>query len=128
MEKLRYKQRFENFQKSYLLLESSLAIEKPSIIEKGGCIQFFEITFELSWKLMKDFLEYNGYQIRSPRDAIKQAFSFGLINHGDVWIDALMDRNLTVHTYEESVANDVFQKIKTIYFPLLKDLYTYFRE
>ncbi|MDD3324328.1 MAG: nucleotidyltransferase substrate binding protein [Sulfurospirillaceae bacterium] len=53
-EDIRYKQRFENFEKSFLLFKNALDIETPSIVEKAGVIQFFETTFELAWKLMKE--------------------------------------------------------------------------
>ena len=125
---IRYKQRFENFEKSFLLLKHALDIETPSIVEKAGVIQFFETTFELSWKLMKDYLEYVGYDINSPREALKKSFSMELINDGDTWLQALIDRNLTVHTYDEATANEVYQTIKTHYFSLLSDFYTLMKE
>lgn len=78
----RYLQRFENFEKSFKLLEQALAIKTPTIIEKAGAIQFFESSFELSWKLMKDYLDFSGYRVNSPRDAIKQAFLMDLISNG----------------------------------------------
>ncbi|MBA5249322.1 MAG: nucleotidyltransferase [Gammaproteobacteria bacterium] len=124
---IRYVQRFENFEKSFKLLEQALAIKTPTIIEKAGAIQFFESSFELSWKLMKDYLDFSGYRVNSPRDAIKQAFSMGLISEGSLWLDALNDRNLTVHTYDEAMANEVFQKIKVDYYALLLLLYMAFK-
>ncbi|MFL0194473.1 HI0074 family nucleotidyltransferase substrate-binding subunit [Clostridium sp. WILCCON 0269] len=60
-------------------------------------MQFFEIAFELSWKLMKDYLEAQELYTKSPRETIKQAYQIGLIDDGHVWIDALADRNLTIH-------------------------------
>lgn len=128
MPDVRYIQRFENFEKSFLLLKSALDIETPSIVEKGGVIQFFETTFELAWKLMKDYLEHQGHTVNSPREAIKLAFSTTLIQEGTSWLNALMDRNLTVHTYDETMANKVYDKIKEDYFLLLKALYDTFRE
>ena len=110
------------------MLKEALAIKTPSIVEKAGGIQFFEIAFELSWKLMKDYLEFLGYEVNSPRMAIKQSFSINLLEEGGVWLDALMDRNLTVHTYDENIANDVYQKIKNDYFLLLQALHNKFRE
>ena len=83
MDDIRYIQRFENFEKSYLLLKSSLSIQNPSIVEKAGIIQFFETSFELSWKLMKDYEIYLGYEVKSPREAIKVAFSIDLIIDGE---------------------------------------------
>jgi len=86
-------------------------------IERVG--QFFERAFELGWKVLKDYLEGEGFSVASPRDAIKQAFQSGLLADDHVWIEALKDRNLTVHTYEEKIAAAVEQKIRKAYFPAL---------
>ena len=128
MQDIRYMQRFENYEKSFLLLKESLFIKSPSLLERAGIIQFFETSFELAWKLMKDYLEYMGYDIRSPRDSIKTGFQVNIIIDGDLWLDALMDRNLTVHTYDEAIANEVYLKIKNTYFLLLKYLYNKFKD
>jgi len=117
---IRWKQRFIHFQRSFQLLKNTLAIQHPSEAERAGLIQFFEISFELSWKVLKDYLEEEGFTISSPRDAIKQAFQAGVIENGHVWIEALKDRNLTVHTYEEKIALAVEKKIKGSYFPELQ--------
>lgn len=45
---IRWKQRFENFDKSFQVLERTIAIENPSEAERGGLIQFFEVSFELA--------------------------------------------------------------------------------
>lgn len=47
---------------------------------------------------MKDYLEAQEFIIKSPRETIKQAYQFGLIDNGHIWIEALSDRNLNVHT------------------------------
>jgi len=128
MKEIRYIQRFENFEKSFLLLKDALDIQLPSLVEKAGIIQFFETSFELSWKLMKDYLEYLGYDVKSPRDSIKTAFHIELIKDGTQWLDALMDRNLTVHTYDETIANEVYDKIKNTYSKMLEKLYVTFKD
>lgn len=128
MDDIRYIQRFENYQKSFLLLKEALSINNPSIVEKGGVIQFFEVSFELSWKLMKDYLEYQGYEVSSPRESIKRSFGINLIENGTLWLDALMDRNLTTHIYDEEIAQRIYNKIKNEYFVLLESLYLKFRE
>lgn len=128
MEDIRYKQRFENFEKSFLLLKKSLEIVNPSIVEKAGVIQFFETSFELSWKLMKDYAMYLGYEVKSPREAIKRAFNIEIITEGSNWLNALVDRNLTVHTYDEEIANEVYEKIKEEYFYLIEELYNNFKD
>ena len=97
-EDIRWQQRFQNFQKSLLLLEGALDIKTPDIYQKAGLIQFFETTFELSWKLMKDYLEAEGFMdIKSPRAVIKKAFETELIKNGHIWMELLQDRNLTAH-------------------------------
>ncbi len=100
---IRWIQRFQNFEKAFLLLQETVQIKSPSVTERAGLIQFFEMTFELAWKLLKDYEEEEGFVIKSPRDAIKQAFQTNIINEGHTWIDALEDRNLTSHTYHEKI-------------------------
>jgi nucleotidyltransferase substrate binding protein (TIGR01987 family) len=92
---IRWKQRFQNFGKTFLLLQKTVEIENPSEAERGGLIQFYKRAFELAWKVMKDYLEELGFSVNSPREAIKQAFQSGVIENGQGWIDALEDRNLT---------------------------------
>tara|TARA_Y100001933_G_scaffold228634_1_gene244316 strand:+ start:518 stop:751 length:234 start_codon:yes stop_codon:yes gene_type:complete len=47
-------------------------------------IQRFEFTFELSWKLLKAILEYDGFEnVESPRKAIREGFKQGYIRR---WI------------------------------------------
>ncbi|WP_096439031.1 nucleotidyltransferase substrate binding protein [Alteribacter populi] len=120
---IRWRQRFENFEKSYKLLEKYAKEDIHSEIEKAGIIQFFEMTFELAWKVLKDYLEAQGFIVRSPRETIKQAYQIGIIDDGHTWIDALSKRNLTTHTYDEAFADKFVQEIKQTYFPLFKALY-----
>ena len=121
---VRWKQRFQNLEKSLQYLEQAIAIENPDIIQKAGLIQFFEISFELTWNVMKEYLEEQGFQdIRSPRDAIKKAFETQLISDGHTWLQTLQNRNLTSHTYDEETAERVVNEIETIYYPLLKEVY-----
>lgn len=120
---VRWKQRFQNFEKSYLALERALQIKKPSETERAGVIQFFEIAFELSWKLLKDYLETQGFQVNSPRETLKQAYQSGVVRDGHAWIEALDDRNLTTHTYDEATSLKVEKLIREKYAPLLCQLY-----
>lgn len=79
---IRWQQRFRQFEKAFALLQAAIAINKPSVVERAGLIQFFEMAFDLAWKLLKDFEEAEGFSVKSPRDAIKQAFQAGIINQG----------------------------------------------
>ena len=123
LKEIRWKQRFTNFEKSYKLLKQYSNQPIETELERAGIIQFFEISFELAWKLMKDYLEAQEMSVKSPREAIKQAYQMGLIDDGHVWIDALSDRNLTVHTYDEELAKKMVNDIINVYFPELNKLY-----
>ncbi|MBU3917094.1 nucleotidyltransferase substrate binding protein [bacterium] len=123
-EDIRWKQRFQNFEKAFKLLERTLEIKEPSEAEIGGAIQFYEMSFELAWKILKDYLTEQGFIVKTPRESIKQAFQIDLINDGHLWMKALEDRNLTTHTYDESTAKKVLSAIRSEYYPALKQLYS----
>lgn len=127
-EDIRWKQRFANFSKAMNHLESALQISKPDIVQKAGIIQFFEMSFELAWNMVKDYLEDQGFvDIKSPRGALKKAFEMSILENGHDWMDLLQDRNLTAHTYDEQKASDMEKLIKDKYFPILKDLLDSFK-
>ena len=86
------------------------------ILTYDAVIQRFEFTYELAWKLIKAYLEYQGIAVvNSPRSAFKEAFSTGLIFDGDVWIDMISDRNLTAHTYNQERAKEIYARVKEKY-------------
>jgi hypothetical protein len=35
-------------------LEKALQIPNPDLVQKAGIIQFFEMSFELAWNMVKD--------------------------------------------------------------------------
>ena len=123
---IRWTQRFENYKKAFEVLEKALKIEEPTEIERGGIIQFYEMCFELGWKLLKDYNETQGLITKSPREAIKQAYQTDLIDDGHTWIDALESRILIAHTYDEKTALEVLGEIQLRYFIVLKNLYERF--
>jgi len=121
---IRWKQRFQNFEKAIGFLSESLKIEHPDLLQKAGIIQFFEMSYELAWNTLKDYLEEQGFtDVKSPRSAIKKAFEVELIKDGRSWMELLLDRNLTAHTYDEEKATEVEGLIHEKYFPLLMQLY-----
>jgi nucleotidyltransferase substrate binding protein (TIGR01987 family) len=79
---VRWKQRLRQFEKLFAKLELAIQIISPSFVERAGLIQFFEMAFEQGWKLLKDYLTEQGFDINSPREAIKQAFQNQLIVNG----------------------------------------------
>lgn len=123
---IRWKQRFANFKKAFNHLEEAVVSynQNPPDIIKEGIIQRFEFTHELGWKVMKDFLEYEGItNIIGSRSATREAFNKGIISDGQVWMDMIESRNKTVHTYEETILQAEFEKIISIYYPSFKAFY-----
>ena len=87
-------------------------------------MQRFEFTHELSWKLMKAYAEYQGYDgIGGSRDATRKAFEMGLISDGQSWMDMIKSRNETSHNYNGDIAEEVAENIVNRYYPLLVDFY-----
>ena len=116
---VRWKQRFHNYKRALATLRRGLDTQKArelSELERGGLIQAFEFTQELSWKVLKDFIEYSGggEKIYGSRDAIRQAFNRGLIFDGETWMEMIRARNLSSHTYEEAdsvrLARDITER------------------
>ena len=117
---IRWLQRFQNFKKAFNQLKYAVNLFKEkelSLLEKQGVIQAFEFTHELSWKLLKDYLEYQGnFEIRGSRDAIKESFNVGLINNAELWLESISMRNLTSHAYDESILDSAIYSIVYEYY------------
>ena len=123
MTDIRWKQRLSNFKKSLAHLAVAVEIEEPSIVQQAGTIQFFEMSFELAWKTLKDYLEEQGFtDVKSPKATIKKAFEISLIQDGHMWLEALENRNLAAHTYDDETAQEIYELICHSYFSLLEVL------
>ncbi len=103
---LRWKQRLENLTKAATRLEAACSQDTYSDLERAGLVQTFEFSFELTWKTLKDLVEYEGYEAASPRNAIRTALEANHISADDceTLLDALSKRNLLTHTYNEANA------------------------
>ena len=112
---IRWIQRFDNLSKSHEALVNSLKLSDVSELERAGIIQYFEMTFELCWKTLKDYLNEQGYRVRGPKEVLRQAFQSELLSDGHVWLQALEDRNSTTHLYDEKAARAVEARIRDVY-------------
>jgi len=129
---VRWKQRFSNFDRAFVLLHEALerGPSALSALEKEGVIQRFEYTYELAWKLLKDYLEAEGAVIATitPRQVIKDAFAAKLVSDGQAWIDMLDHRNLLAHTYDASVFEAAVDAIAKRYLPALSAMHGWFAQ
>lgn len=120
---IRWKQRFSNYQKALGQLNEFIELPQLNKFEVQGLIKCFEYTFELGWKTMKDYLQEQGFDPKTPRAAIQTAQMAELIEDGYVWLDALNKRNLMAHTYNEELAKEAERLIRTNYYPMLNKLF-----
>ncbi|TDQ18302.1 nucleotidyltransferase substrate binding protein (TIGR01987 family) [Algoriphagus boseongensis] len=126
MEDIRWHQRLSHFSKALIQLEEGVTLSasrKLSSLEEQGLIQAFEFTHELAWNVLKDYFTYQGNPtITGSRDASREAFRRGLIKDGEGWMEMIKSRNQSSHTYNEEIASEITDKIKSTYFSLFKDL------
>lgn len=125
---IRWKQRYEILLKSYKILNEAFNIEVFDEISSAGAIHFFEITFELTRKTMKDFLESEGFIVKSPRETIKQAYQYGIIDNAHILLDALEDRNLATHVYDETKLKTILSNIRSSYLKEIRKIIIFFDE
>lgn len=107
-----------NYKKALITFDEILK-ESFSIIVRDAAIQRFEYTFEIFWKLLKEYLkEYEGVICDSPKSCIREAFKQNLFLNEKETIGALNmvdDRNMTSHTYHENVAQGIYKNLKNYY-------------
>src|ERR1700733_2978054 len=120
---IRWKQRFQNFERAFIFLSKSCKLEAYDELQGAGLVQSFEFTFELAWKTLKDYLEEQGLEIQFPREVIKQAFTTQLIEGGHLWFESVDKRNELTHTYNQEQATKAVQTIRNRYFKPLEQVY-----
>ena len=128
---LRWKQRFENFERALEVFQARAeeCRENPRGSEyyeafHMALIHSFEILIELSWKTLKDYLENEGYNdVQNGKRAIRRAFQDGIVQEGETWMEALEKRNLTVHTYQEEILEEVTEFLLGDFSPIVRDLH-----
>lgn len=79
---------------------------------RDACIQRFEFTFELSWKMLKRRLQMdlpNAQELDSMtwRGLMRAGAEQGLIDDIEAWLMYRERRNITSHTYDATKAAEV---------------------
>jgi nucleotidyltransferase substrate binding protein (TIGR01987 family) len=85
-------------------------------------IRRFYFTFELFWKTMKTFLNKKGVEVYYPKDVLKEAYASHFLEDEAVWRGMIKDRNLTSHTYDEALADEIFNRMK-LYVPVFRQAF-----
>ena len=111
----------QKLEKAFLKLKEGVVSAKDEL-DKDGVIQRFEFTFELLWKALKIFLEYQGIDVKTPRDSLKEAFRIELIEDEEIFLDMLEDRNKSSHIYDKEVSEEIFRRIKSFYIQAIENV------
>jgi len=125
---IRWLQRLDNYRRALRQLQAAVALagERPlSELEQQGLIQAFEFTHELAWNVLKDYFFHQGAsQITGSRDATRQAFSTGLVEDGEGWMEMIVSRDQSSHTYNRATALALVERITQRYAGLFERLAT----
>jgi nucleotidyltransferase substrate binding protein (TIGR01987 family) len=97
--------------KALASLDDALAQPKNEYL-RDSVIQRFEYTYELAWKAMRRYLMWAGdaqeVDALARKDLFRLAGRVGLIEDVEAWFAFHKMRNLTSHTYNAEVAEEVY--------------------
>ncbi len=121
----KFTKRYESFQKSLAALSEAKNRDMTDSFVLSGTGAKFSITFDLSWKVMKDILvQYyaiTNFVAGSPREVLRKAFQAELITD-DTWIEMLNVRNRLIHDYDGEIIKQYCNKIVAVYIDLFYTL------
>ena len=110
----RLKQKVDSAKRALKTLQELVGSQSLTIVERDAAIQRFEYTFEAVWKAGKAFLrEIEGIEIGSPKGVIRGFLQVGLFTEEQTALALAMvdDRNLTSHTYNEGLAEQICDQL-----------------
>ena len=92
----KFRRRFRSFENSLDSLSEARGRDMEDSFVLSGMSAKYSITFDLSWKCMKDILvqyySITGFVAGSPREVLREAFCAGMIS-GGIWVEMLKGRN-----------------------------------
>ncbi|WP_411954514.1 nucleotidyltransferase substrate binding protein [Alkalibacillus sp. S2W] len=120
---LRWKQRFETFEQSFIKLAPFNEELFENELEEAGFIHFFEVAWEHGINTIIDYLDAQELPVDSHRQAIKEAKDFPFVKDDKVWLKALNRQNLTLYIHTDKVRHELIEDIQTHYFDQLNHFY-----
>ncbi|KKS68591.1 MAG: Nucleotidyltransferase substrate binding protein, HI0074 family [candidate division TM6 bacterium GW2011_GWE2_42_60] len=114
------------FEEALVKMEAQGEISDYELI-RDSVIQRFEFTYEMTWRLLRLFLEkvklVSLDQLTSPRQIFRVAAQVNILSSADLKIvsDIIEDRNKTTHTYDEEVAEEIAHKLR-LYADFMKSI------
>ena len=93
------------------------ALREPATpLNRDASIQRFEYTYEALWKAAQLFLRiHENLELASPTAVTRACFQSALLTdeQGRMALEMARDRNLTVHTYNEELANQIYSRLSS---------------
>ena len=101
----------EQFEKALKKFREVLDLPETDVV-RDSAIQRFEFTLDLSWKMIKAFLEEKkGVICASPKECFREAYRQGIIEYCELWLSFVDMRNETAHTYKEETAERIYASL-----------------
>ncbi len=117
----KFSRRFLSFCNSLDALAEAKTRDLSDSFVLSGTSAKFSITFDLSWKVMKDILiQYyaiTGFVSGSPREVLRESYKADLISD-DTWMEMLKVRNELSHDYDGAIVEEYCGKIVEQYIDL----------
>lgn len=118
--------KYENFCSSLENMKDIYNYEEPyDNVVLTGLVGLYEITFEQSWKMMKEILQNHGYEegaTGSPKIILKTAYKAGMIKDEELWLRALQARNNVTHSYNQKIALGIVHEAKNEFYKMFVEL------
>lgn len=128
----RLEERIENFNRAFELFKRMYDMHinnRNDDAYRLAMAQCFEIVFEISWKLMKDYLSIKGAELTTtPNETFKAMFAANYLPNAQIWIDMTKDRNFGSHEYNMKKFDEIIEKICNIYYDEMNKFYVWVRE
>lgn len=123
----RWKQRLQNLSNVQHRLHKACCQPSFNELELAGLVQTFAFSFELTWKTLKDLLEFEGFDAASPRSVLRSALEARHLSSQqcEVLLEALIKRNLLAHTYDENSVLAAQQLIVERFAPVIAQVTHY---
>lgn len=117
----------KNFMKAYKALQESLEVMKDQKMIPGpihnvivaGVIKHYELAYETGWKFLKVYLQTKvGVEIASPKNVFRACYQYQILpkHITDTLLQLVDERNLTVHIYDDQMAQRICDAIIEYFF------------
>ncbi|GAA0468155.1 nucleotidyltransferase substrate binding protein [Alkalibacillus silvisoli] len=125
---LRWKQRFETFEQSFLKLAQYSEEIFENDLEQAGFVHLYEVAKEHALNTVIDYLDARGVSVETHRQAIKEAANYSFIDNEKTWLKSLNRQNLAYYIHTDKVINQLIEDIQKSYYKELNHFYIKLKE